>query len=212
MRVSIAKRAGALGAIATCLGQAGVDINRLQTHSKDEGGAVMLDLLLDLPLCQSLDEVVARCRALDGVQVEQVDSYPAGADLHQDLEVVQRLTHCERADRSLVLAAAAPLLCGGSWAVLFDNGDLSVRFATQLAPPLRPEQLSRLGPLGQTRALPPEEASADALAPSGGLAVVALPPGETLLIGRTEGLGFTAAELARLDHLAGIASASRRPS
>ena len=208
MRVRVAKQAGALGAIATCLGQAGVDISRLQTQSKDER-AVVLDLLLDLPACQSLEEVVARCRALDGVQVEQVDSYPAGADLHQDLEVVQRLTHCDVVDRSLVLAAAAPLLCGASWAVLFNNEDLSVRFATQLAPDLPPEQLRRIGPLGATRAVPAGDAASEAVNAPGGLAVVALPPAETLLIGRTEGSGFTAAELARLDHLAGIAVARR---
>ena len=204
MRVRVAKEAGALGAIATCLGQAGVDINRLQTESKDEH-AVVLDLLLDLPAGQSLDEVVARCRALDGVHVERVDRYPAGADLHQDLEVVQRLTRCEAADRSRVLAAAAPLLCGGSWAVLLDRGDLTVRFATPLAPDLRPEQLSGLGPLDVTRAVPPTEPGADVVTPSGGLALVALSPGEILLIGRTEGSGFTAAELARLDHLAALA-------
>jgi hypothetical protein len=208
MRVRVAKQAGALGAIATCLGQAGVDINRLQTQSKNDQ-AVVLDLLLDLPPRQSLEEVVARCRALDGVQVEQVDSYPAGADLHQDLEVVQRLTHCEVIDRTLVLAAAAPLLCGATWAVLLDNGDLTIRFATQLAPPLPLEELSRIGPLGATRAVAAGNAGADAVAAPGGLAVVALPPGETLLIGRTEGSGFTAAELARLDHLAGIAVAGR---
>jgi hypothetical protein len=205
MRVRVAKEAGALGAIATCLGQAGVNINRLQTHSKDER-AVVLDLLLDLPPGQSMDEVVARCRALDGVQVERVDSYPAGADLHQDLEVVQRLTLCEAADRSRVLAAAAPLLCAASWAVLLDRSDLGVRFATPLAPRLRPEQLRGLGPLDVTRAVPPAQSGADPVTPSGGLAVVALSPEEILLIGRTEGFGFTAAELARLDHLAALAT------
>ncbi len=208
MRVRVAKEAGALGAIATSLGQAGVDINRLQTQSKDDR-AVVLDLLLDLPSDQSMDEVVARCRALAGVQVERVDSYPAGADLHQDLEVVQRLTLCETAERSRVLAAAAPLLCGGSWAALVDRAELTVRFATPLAPELRPEELSAIGPLEVTRAVRPAEPGADQVAAAGGLAVVPLSAAEVLLIGRTEGSGFTAAELARLDHLAALASASR---
>ncbi len=46
MRVRMAKGATILGNVATRLGEAGVDISRLQTRRKDEHH-VVLDLLLD---------------------------------------------------------------------------------------------------------------------------------------------------------------------
>jgi hypothetical protein len=203
MRVRMAKGATVLGSVAARLGEAGVDISRLQTRRKDEHH-VVLDLLLDVPVEQPLELVLQRCRELDGVDVEQVVRYPAGADLHQDLELVQRL---DRSDPELapeVLATAAPLLCGGTWAALVELPD-HVTFRTPRAPALQSLDLTILDGSSGTRAVTVREGCPTGSGPTQ-LAVVALAPGRALLVARTGRTPFGAAELARLDHLAAVAA------
>jgi hypothetical protein len=203
MRVRIATGAMVLGNVATRLGEAGVDINRLQTRRRDEHH-VVLDLLLDVPRGLPLDVLLRRCQDLEGVDVEQVVAYPAGADLHQDLELVERLTNSDPALAPQVLATAAPLLCGGTWAALVEPPD-RVTFQTPRAPALPLSDLPRVLAGEETRAV---ELSEGWPAGSGRtqLAVVALPPGRALLVARNGRRPFSAAELARLGHLAEVAA------
>jgi hypothetical protein len=203
MRVRMAKGATILGNLATRLGEAGVDISRLQTRRKDEHH-VVLDLLLDVPTGQPLELVLQRCRGLDGVDVEQVVPYPAGADLHQDLELVQRLERSDRALAPQVLATAAPLLCGGTWATLVDLPD-RVTFRTPRAPSLQPADLAPLAGLTGTCAVELREGCPVGSGPVQ-LAVVTLAGERALLVARSGRRPFGAAELARLDHLAAVAT------
>ena len=202
MRVRMAKGATILGSVATRLGEAGVDISRLQTRRKDEHH-VVLDLLLDVPAEQPLEVVLQRCRDLDGVDVEHVVRYPAGADLHQDLELVQRLDRSDLDVAPEVLATAAPLLCGGTWAVLVELPD-RVTFRTPLAPALQSLDLPVLDRLSETCAVTVRDGCPSGSGPTQ-LAVVALAPGRALLVARPGRTPFGAAELARLDHLAAVA-------
>jgi len=203
MRVRMAKGATILGSVATRLGEAGVDISRLQTRRKDEHH-VVLDLLLDVPAGQPLELVLQRCQDLDGVDVEQVVAYPAGADLHQDLELVQRLDRSDPELAPQVLATAAPLLCGGTWAALVDLPD-RVTFRTPRTPTLHLSDLAPLAGLDPTCAVELREGCPVGSGPLQ-LAVVALSPGHVLLVARTGRRAFSAAELARLDHLAAVAA------
>ncbi|SDR90380.1 hypothetical protein SAMN04488543_0719 [Friedmanniella luteola] len=206
MRVRMATGATVLGSVATRLGEAGVDINRLQTRRKD-AHHVVLDLLLDVPAGQPLDLVVQHCQDLDGVDVEQVVEYPAGADLHQDLELVQRLTRSGSELAPQVLATAAPLLCGGTWAALVELPH-RLTFRTARAPLLEPSDLVPLAGLQQTRAVELPDGCPAGSGPTQ-VAVVALPPGRALLVGRVGPDPFNASELARLDHLAEVATGAR---
>jgi hypothetical protein len=203
MRIRMAQGATVLGAVASRLGDAGVDISRLQTRRKDEGH-VVLDLLLDVPAWQSLDAVLAQCQDLAGVDVEQVLSYPAGADLHQDLELVERLHRCAPQRAPQVLATAAPLLCGGTWGALVELPD-RVLFRTPRAPHLQPSDLEPLAGLGGTCAVELPQGCPPGSGPAQ-VAVVALPPGRVVLVVRAGTEPFGAAELARLDHLAAVAA------
>jgi hypothetical protein len=206
MRVRMAKGATVLGRVASALGEAGVDINRLQTRRKDERH-VVLDLLLDLPPELALDVLLDRCQTLEGVAVEQLMSYPAGADLHQDLELVQRLARCDATEAPQVLATAAPLLCGGTWAAVVDPADRVLHFKTPRTPLRQPSDLEALGPLQVAAALELPR-GLPAGGPATQLAVVPLSDRATLLVGRTGRSPFTAAELARLEHLAEVAAAA----
>lgn len=207
IRVRMAKGATVLGSVATRLGEAGVDISRLQTRHKDEHH-VVLDLLLDVPAGQPLDRVLQHCRDLEGVQVEHVADHPAGADLHQDLEVVQRLTRCDPRLACRVLATAAPLLCAGAWAALVDLPD-RLAFQTSRAPVLQPSDLDPLAGLRETRAVELPDGCPAGSAPTC-VAVVALTPRQALLVARAGARPFGPAELARLDHLAAVATARSR--
>ena len=203
MRVRMAKGATILGGVATRLGELGVDINRLQTRRKDEHH-VVLDLLLDVPAGRPLELVLHRCQDLDGVDVEQLVAYPAGADLHEDLELVQRLDRSDPELAPQVLAAAAPLLCGGTWAALVERPD-RVTFRTPRAPALQPSDLAPLQGRHATGALELWEGCPVGSGPTQ-LAVVALTPGTVLLVARAGRRAFSPAELARLDHLAAVAA------
>ena len=209
MRVRMTKGATILGNVTTRLGEAGVDISRLRTHRKDERH-VVLDLLLDVPAGQPLEAVLHRCQGLEGVHVEQVVRYPSGADLHQDLELVQRLDRSDPALAPQVLATAAPLLCGGTWAALLDLLD-RVWFRTPRAPALQASDLALLVGVDASCAL---EVVQGCPAGSGltQLAVVALPPGRALLVARAGREPFSAADLTRLDHLAEVAAGAAATS
>ncbi|GAA1837654.1 hypothetical protein ACFFOM_18850 [Microlunatus capsulatus] len=210
MRVRMAKGATTLGSVATRLGEAGVDIARLQTRRKDEHH-VVLDLLLDVPAGQPLEVVLHRCQEVEGVDVEQLVRYPAGADLHQDLELVQRLDRCDPAVAPQVLATAAPLLCGGTWAALVALPD-RVLFQTSRAPALRASDLAPLADVTGTCAVEVLDGCPAGSGPTQ-LAVVALPPaGEALLVARTGREPFSPAELTRLRHLAEVAAGTATTS
>lgn len=201
MRVRLPRRPGSLGAVATLLGRAGVNIARLQVRARDERGSV-LDFLLDFPHDSVVELAVAELDRLEGVRVESVTRYPTGGSLHYDLEVIQRMTSGEPRPEQ-VLATAAPLLCQAQWALLVDLRNSRVRFRTPLAPDVTRDDLARLAPLDSTHAseLP---GCGDAEDPTP-CATVPLPPHTALVIGRPAGPPFAPSELARLAYLAAAA-------
>ena len=77
MRVRLARGRGSLAAVATLLGQWGVNINRLQTTLKDEHGSV-IDFLLGLPDDLSMQPALEEIAALDGVTVLRINRYRWG--------------------------------------------------------------------------------------------------------------------------------------
>lgn len=194
MRVRLPQRRGSLAAVATRLGEAGVNISRLQVRLRDEHGAVV-DFLLELPDDRGVQEVVRGLDALDEVRVQWVDHYPSGGGLHHDLDVIERMG-AGGSSPEQVLVTAAPLLCGATWALLLDEPGRQVRFRTALAPETTPPTFAELGPVDTPRAL---ELPGDA--PTA-VAVVPLPPHGVLVVGRADGASFGPAELARLEYLA----------
>lgn len=205
MRVRLPRRHGALGAVATLLGHAGANINRLQVRMKDERGAVV-DFLLDSPDDPDseplVDLAVEELGRLADVVVEEVTHYPTGGGLHYDLEVIERMTS-GTVDPAHVLATAAPLLCQAEWAAVVDVPRGEVEFRTSLAPALGPDELAGLAPYESTHAGVLQGYREDGTA----VATIPLPPARALVIGRPEGPAFGAAELARLTYLGTTAAA-----
>ena len=194
IRVRLPQRRGSLAAVATCLGEAGANISRLQVRTRDEHGA-LVDFLVELLDDAGLQRVVRGLDALEDVRVQWVDPYPSGGGLHYDLEVLERMSS-GAGTAEQVLVTAAPLLCQAAWALLLDETGRHVRFRTALAPDPTADELAALRPSdgAQTLTQPGDLGAV--------VAVVPLPPDATLVVGRPDGPAFTAAELARLEYLA----------
>ena len=65
MRVSLPRRPGALGAVATALGSLDADINLVEIVEKGPNFEID-EFILDLPTAQTIEAVVAVCDAVEG--------------------------------------------------------------------------------------------------------------------------------------------------
>jgi hypothetical protein len=191
-----------LAAVATVLGRWEVNIDRLETALKDDAGSVV-DFLLEFPDDRPIQPASEEIAALDGVSVQLLTRYPLGRGLRYDLDLMQRMISSDLPPAH-VFTSSAPLLCAACWALLVDAATLEVVLRTPLAPDLDRVDLAGLAPFdrshpGQLRADPAAGSSTE-------VAVIALPPDQALVIGRSGGPQFTASELTRLDYLARAAS------
>ena len=206
LRVVLPDRPGALGAVATALGQAGADIAGVDVVERRPDGTAVDDLMVELPPGRMPDTLVSACSRIDGVTVEFVGRYTVGTDLHRDLEAVEAMaTNPQDADE--VLVDLVPTVFRPGWALLveLEKGRLQIRRATPGAPtsddfraPWLPLQRPQL--LAADRSWAPE-AWQDCL-----LAAVPMDrPERALVLGRDGGPHILSSELARLAHLAALA-------
>ena len=119
LRLRLQDRPGALGAIATALGSAGVDILALDVVEHTAGGDAVDDIVIDLPDGGMPDSAVSACASVPGVAVSFVAPYPVGAPLGRDLELVELMA--ERPGQAeAVLTAAVPDVFRLAWGVVLD--------------------------------------------------------------------------------------------
>ena len=90
MRVSLPRRPGALGAVATALGSLDADINLVEIVEKGPDFEID-EFILDLPASQTIEAIVAACDSLDGVEVQWIRNYPRGGGIDSDLELLRRM-------------------------------------------------------------------------------------------------------------------------
>lgn len=201
LRVRLPNRPGALGSVASALGAIGADINLLEIVEK-RGAVEVDDFILDLPLDRSVDELVAACDSLPGVEVEWVRNYPRGGGIDLDVELHRRMVaDGERSAETLM--AAAPLVFRARWSLLLEVlGTPRVTASSPGAPDLDPEVAQRFAPFDTLHRvaleqdwLPGWEAHHAVVAP--------LPGRQVLIVGRPGEPPFFASELARLGHLVG---------
>ncbi|WP_322751502.1 MULTISPECIES: ACT domain-containing protein [unclassified Frankia] len=220
LRLVLPDRPGALGAVATALGQAAIDIVSLDVVERGPNGAVD-DIVVALPPYGLVDTVLTAVQSVPGVSVESLRPYlSGGAGIQHDLDLVEAMT--SRPDEALaVMTEFVGAVFHADWAVLLERvgpDDLRVVETSVGAPDLGggdlavPERVrSTLLWLPLDRAqrldrhagwLPPRWTALDmelAVAPVGG-------PDRAVLIGRPGGPAFRASEVLRLAHLAGIAA------
>jgi ACT domain len=191
MRVELPDVPGSLGRVASAIGEAGGDIDAIEIVEKRDGFAVD-DVLLEMAPGTMPDSVVSACGTLDGVSVLWINRYAAGGNLFLDLEVVESLTEDPSTARDR-LVDLLPIAFRVDWAarVRRDGDGATVVHATDASP----THFDIDGITAPTR-LPGDETYVEAAAPFGD---------DVVLMGRRGGPEFLDSELARLEHLLGLA-------
>ncbi len=191
LRVELPDVPGSLGRVASAIGEAGGDIDAIEIVEKRDGFAVD-DVLLGIPPGTMPDSVISACSVLDGVSVLWISRYAAGGNLFLDLEVVEALTE-EPATARDRLVDLLPIAFRVDWAAWIRRGGdgLAVVRATDAAP----SEFS-VGALTAPTRLPGDETYVECAAPFGD---------DLIAMGRRGGPEFLDSELARLEHLLGLA-------
>lgn len=202
LRIELPDVPGSLGAVATALGEAGADIEAIEIVEHRESGTAIDDVLLELPTTVLPDTLVSACQAVDGVGVHWISRYVAGASLSMDLEAVESMT-ASPARTVERLTEAAPDTFRADWAIALTRsaGEPTVLAATNTAPAYVEEMAGWLGleRAGRLRGPADWRSTVLAGAPVPGRDVV-------VVFGRRGGPDVLDSEIARLGHLAGLAS------
>lgn len=199
---------GALGALATALGEAGADIEAVEIVEHTNDGFAVDDVLFDLPPGVMPDALVTACHHLDQVRVQWISRYNAGANLRMDLEVVEAMSD-EPHQALQWLVDLVPATFRADWALALreaeGESEAEVVRATATAPVLVSGMVDWLA-LDEAEELPTMQAWDSTLlagAPvtdqrTGGPRVV-------VVFGRHGGPAVLRSELARLGYLASLA-------
>ncbi len=213
VRVVLPDEPGALGTVASALGDAGANIVAVDVVGRDNDGTAVDDFVVDLPLGGRADALVSACQSVPGVRVVWLSRYAAGGNLRRDLEAVEAMTE-QPADAERLLVEQAPRVFRADWAFLAcrdpSQSTAQVTYATGAAPDL-PEGDAFWLPLGTPKRLTVPGAWED----KGWryVAAAAVPlgsPHQAVVLGRYGGPEILDSELARLAHLAALAQTVRR--
>ena len=212
LRLVLPDRPGVLGAVATALGDAGIDIVSLDVVERN-GGVAVDDVVVELPGDRLPDSLITAAQAVTGVTVESLRPFAGPLDTHRELELLESLARADEGTAVKLLAAELPRVFHSGWSVVLEvagSGGCGweVSAASDAAPDFEKLTLPWM-PLREPLLLPSE---ADWLpqrwrdmaiemmaAPYGG-------PGCALVVGRSGGPAYRRTELARLAHLAGVAA------
>jgi hypothetical protein len=215
LRLVVPDRPGILGAVATALGAAGIDIVSLDVLERGNGVAVD-DIVVDLPVGRLPDSLITAAHTVPEVTVESLRPFAGPLDTHRELELLDALSRAAEDTSAKLLAAELPRVFHSGWAAVLSALDPSsaggatweVTEASEAAPTFDGLTLPWM-PLAGPRLLPSEEdwlperwremAIEMMAAPYGG-------PGCAVVLGRSGGPAFRRSELLRLAHLTGIAT------
>jgi hypothetical protein len=208
LRLVVPDKPGILGAVATALGEAGIDIVSLDVLERGQGVAVD-DVVVELPRDRLPDSLITAAQSVPGVTVESIRPFAGPLDTHRELELLDELARAGDGGSAKLLAAELPRVFHSGWAVVLESADpWVVAAASDAAPAFEGLELPWM-PLHGPRLLPSEDdwlperwremAIEMMAAPYGG-------PGCAVVLGRSGGPAYRRSELMRLAHLTGIAT------
>jgi hypothetical protein len=206
IRVQLPDVPGALGAVATALGEIGADILSVDVVERKDGTAID-DLVVELPKGRLPDVLITAAESVKDVEVDAVRPYAGVLDTHRELELVEEVA--AQPDEGLgIFTEGVPRIIRAGWAMVVgpEAGAARTLCASTAAPQLKTLDLPFL-PLARATVLDGEEAWVPETWKELGTELAATPlgkPDRVLLVGRPGGPQFRAAEVARLAHLAGI--------
>lgn len=205
LRVELPDVPGSLGALATALGGAGADIEAIEIVERRSDGRVVDDVLLELPPQVMPDALITACHGLEGVTVEWISRYTAGANLSMDLEAVERFTEDPKhAIEQLV--EVIPATFRTDWALALNrvDGRINVVAGSPTAPQLVDQAADWLG-ITKARVLrdvPEWDSTVLAATPARDRRGEAM----VVVVGRHGGPEFLDSEIARLGHMVSLAA------
>lgn len=205
LRVELPDVPGSLGALATALGSAKADIEAIEIVEHRTDGTAVDDVLLELPPDVLPEALITACHRLDGVKVQWISRYNAGASLSMDLEAVESFT--SEPDRAIEqLVSVIPETFRVDWAMALQrvDGEPAVMFKTGAAPKLVPEATTWLG-IRSARTLDPVDAWKNIVL-AGTHAKSRVGHSFAVVVGRHGGPEFLSSELARLGHMVALAA------
>jgi hypothetical protein len=209
LRLVVPDRPGSLGAVATALGLAGVDIVSVDVLERAHGVAVD-DVVVDLPRDRLPDSLITAATAVPGVTVESLRPFAGPLDTHRELELLEALARAAEGTAVKLLGAELPRVFHSGWAVVLDctAGGWEITAASDAAPTFEGVELPWL-PLTAPRLLPSDEDWLPERWREMAIEMMAAPYGGeacAVVLGRSGGPAFRRSELLRLVHLTGIAS------
>lgn len=205
LRVALPDVPGSLGALATALGGAGADIEAIEVVERNAAGHVVDDVLLELPLKVMPDALVTACHELEGVEVQWISRYNAGANLSMDLEAVERFTEDpETAVTSMVEVLPATFRTDWAMALELVDGRTAVRASTPTAPELvsAADAWLRIRKPQSLSSLPEWDSTVLAAAPARDRGKRPF----VVVVGRHGGPDFLSSEVARIGHMVSLAA------
>jgi hypothetical protein len=210
LRLVVPDKPGALGAVATALGEVGVDIVSLDVLERGNGVAVD-DIVVHLPRGRLPDNLITAAQGVPGVEVESLRPFAGPLDTHRELDLLEALARTAEGASVELLVVELPRVFHSGWAVILEpaaDGQPRTVAASEASPSFDGLALPWL-PLKKPRLLPSEEkwlpdrwremAIEMMAAPFGGL-------GCAIVLGRSGGPAFRRSELLRLNHLTGLAA------
>ena len=212
LRLVVPDRPGILGAVATALGEAGIDIVSVDVLERGNGVAVD-DVVVELPADRVADSLITAATAVPGVQVESLRPFAGPMDTHRELDLLEALAPAGEGTAK-VLATELPRVFRSGWAVVLAgaSGEPTVLAASDAAPSLegiRPPWL----PLSTPLLLPSDADWVPVRWQEMAVEMMAAPlgvEGTAVLLGRSGGPVFRRSELLRLAHLTGLAATVAR--
>jgi hypothetical protein len=209
LRLVLPDRPGILGAVATALGNAGIDIVSLDVLERGQGVAVD-DVVVELPRDRLPDSLITAAQTVPGVTVESLRPFAGPLDTHRELELLESLARAAEGTSVKLLAAELPRVFHSGWAVVLKTaGDgWEVAAASDAAPTFDGVALPWM-PLDAPMLLPSEADWLPERWREMALEMMASPydgPGCAVVLGRSGGPAFRRSELLRLVHLTGIAT------
>lgn len=202
LRVELPDVPGSLGRLASAIGSVGGNIDAIEIVERTHDGRAIDDVFLAAVQGVMPDSIVSACTQLDGVSVLWISHYGAGSNLTRDLEVVEAMTSDPEAARD-TLVDLLPATFVVDWAVRVRRVGDSAKLlhGSPAAPTEIPADMTWPLDLKRGRRLEVPDRMSEML-----VAGCSLEEDELIVIARRGGPEILDSEIARLCHLAALAT------
>ena len=201
LRVELPDVPGSLGRLASAIGSVGGNIDAIEIVERHSGRAID-DVFLAAEAGVMPDTIVSACTALKDVQVLWISHYGAGSNLTRDLEVVEAMTSDPQAARD-TLVDLLPATFVVDWALRVRRAGESAKVVhgSAAAPTEIPDDMYWPSDLRRGGRIEVPERMSEML-----IAGCSFEEDELIVIARRGGPEILDSEIARLCHLAALAT------